>query len=146
MRRICTAYFRKVASKHSILWQALRGEVLLRWDHTTLVFALRFSFVFILQPGTSSPAPRNFHHGAEKFFPGAVVEFLGADEFHDGAEKFFPSAVVELIGAEKFFPGAVVEFLGAVVEFLGAGSTRLQNENKRKSKTKDRRLSVSFSV
>lgn len=49
----------------------------------------RFSFVFILQPGNSSV--EEFHHGAGKFFPGAVVQFLCA-------------------GVE--FPGAVVEFLG----------------------------------
>lgn len=92
----------KQAFHHSM---ALRGEVLLRLDHTTLVFAPRPDFLLFsfcsrgipvlrnstMVPGNSFRAPAGSAPGAGKFFPGAVVQFLCA-------------------GVE--FPGAVVEFLG----------------------------------
>ena len=58
---------------------ALRGEVLLRLDHTTLVFAPRPDFLLFSFCSRVIPVSIDeFHHGAGKFFPGAGWAITGA--------------------------------------------------------------------
>lgn len=82
---------------------ALCGEVVLRLDHNTLVFAPRLGLLLLSFSSLVTLKIlqcREIYTGAGGFFPGAGIADTGAGVHHPSAGKFFPGAGVD-------FPGTI---------------------------------------